>query len=123
MDHSTYFLAEKDISPVSMYYVTVSKLEEAEKIANALLDGKLVACVNIVGKDDNPVTSMYTWEGKREKSSELLLLMKSRTALLPEIVATVKKNHSYTCPEVVCTPILGGNPDYIKWVMDETKKN
>ena len=47
--------------------------------------------------------------------------MKSRTELLHEIVEEVKKNHPYKVPEIIATPIIGGNPEYIQWVKDSTK--
>lgn len=49
------------------------------------------------------------------------MMIKSRTELLPEINECVIKNHPYDCPEVICLPILGGNPEYLKWVLDNTK--
>lgn len=90
-------------------------------MADILLEKKLIACCNIVGSDQNPIKSLYTWEGKTNNDPEILMMIKSRTELLPEINECVIKNHPYDCPEVICLPILGGNPEYLKWVLDNTK--
>ncbi len=55
------------------------------------------------------ITSIYSWKGKIENDKEILMIMKSRTDLLEEITSEVKKNHPYEVPEVICTPIFGGN--------------
>jgi len=61
--------------------VTVSNREEAEKIAQHLLDERLIACANIIG----PASSLFTWKGKTEKAEEHLLLMKSRLDLFEKL--------------------------------------
>lgn len=91
---------------------TVSSKEDAEKIGNFLLEGKLTACINIV----DSVTSMYIWQGKREKASECLLLIKSRQALFNRIKEAIKKHHSYEVPEVISVEISEGNKEYLKWI-------
>lgn len=55
-----------------------------------MLDKKLIACSNIIGNNENPITSIYSWKGKNEKDSEILMILKSRTNLLEEIVKIVK---------------------------------
>jgi len=97
--------------------VTVDSQEQAKRISDVLLDRKLVACANVV----EDIQSFYWWKGKVERSREILLLMKSRSELLEEIVRLVKENHSYEVPEVVALPILGGNPDYLRWIEDSVK--
>lgn len=57
-----------------------------------------------------------------EEDKEILMLVKSRASLLSEIIEEVKKSHPYEVPEIIQTPILGGNPDYIKWVLENTKQ-
>jgi periplasmic divalent cation tolerance protein len=96
-------------------FATAESEEQGKRIAEVLLEKKLIACANIV-KD---VDSHYWWKGRVEHSAELILVMKSRGELLEEIVKVVKENHSYEVPEVVALPIVGGNPDYLRWI-DET---
>jgi len=105
-----------------VFYVTINTQEAASKLASVLLEKKLIACCNMIGNTANPITSMYTWKDKVETDSEILMMIKSRTELLPEIVDAVKQNHPYDVPEVIALPIIGGNPEYIQWVLDNTKE-
>ncbi|MBI2868877.1 MAG: divalent-cation tolerance protein CutA [Chloroflexi bacterium] len=96
----------------AVVFITTSDSAEAEKIARALLEHKKAACVNIVPRVD----SRYWWEGKIEISPECQLVVKTKAALLPDIVNLVKGLHSYAVPEVIALPVLGGNPDYLDWI-------
>lgn len=85
-------------------------------MSDALLDGRLAACVQIVG----PVESRFWWQGAKETATEWLCLAKSRTALVDGVVEAVKSVHTYEVPEVIATPIVGGSADYLAWVVAET---
>jgi periplasmic divalent cation tolerance protein len=95
---------------------TAANKEEAEKIANTLLEKHLIACANIM-----PVSSRYWWEGKIECSGEFLLVMKSRRELFDEVVLLVKGLHSYEVPEVLALPIVAGSEKYFGWMADVLK--
>jgi len=97
-------------------FVTASTEEEAEKIASLLLEKRKAACVNVIPR----VNSRFWWQGKLDSAQESLLIIKTRGALVPEITDMVKKAHSYTVPEIVALPIVGGNKDYLDWVDQET---
>ncbi len=97
-------------------FVTASTEEEAEKIASLLLEKRKAACVNVIPR----VNSRFWWQGKLDSAQESLLIIKTRGALVPEITDMVKKAHSYTVPEIVALPIVGGNRDYLDWVDQET---
>jgi periplasmic divalent cation tolerance protein len=84
----------------------------SEYISNQLVSNKLAACVNIV---DN-IKSIYTWDGKVETSQEQLLIIKTRTDLLPEVKAKILELHPYDCPEIIASPITAGNPDFLSWI-------
>jgi len=99
--------------------VTAKDTEEAHDIADALIDQRLAACVNIAAEVD----SHYRWQGKVESAQESLLIVKSRQALLPEIIKAVRKIHSYETPEIIALPIIGGNEEYLKWMERETKNS
>ena len=91
---------------------TVPDEAEASRLASALVDGKLAACVNIVG----PVRSVYWWEGKVQNDSEVLMICKTDEDHLDSLTRTVLDMHPYTCPEVVALSIVGGAPDYLAWI-------
>jgi len=92
--------------------VTTANREEAEKIARRLLDEKLIACANIIG----PVSSLFWWSGKLEKSEEYVLLLKSRLELFEKLSESVKALHGYEVPEIIALPIIKGSPAYMEWL-------
>jgi periplasmic divalent cation tolerance protein len=92
--------------------VTTAGKEEAETIAQRLLEARLIACANIVG----PVSSRFHWSGKMEEATEYLILMKSRKDLFEKLSETVKALHSYEVPEILAFPIVGGSKDYMDWL-------
>jgi len=94
--------------------ITVSKKEEAKKIAAKLLKEKLAACVNIVDK----VESFFWWQGKIDKAAESLMVIKSTKAKFRKIVKTVLSVHSYTVPEIIALPIIAGHKPYLDWIDD-----
>lgn len=98
-----------------MVLVTVSGREEAKKIASALLENRLAACVNIVPG----VISHFWWQNKIDQADELLLVIKTRLSAIPALTAAIKDNHSYTVPEIIALPIVDGNEDYLRWIDQE----
>lgn len=97
-------------------FVTVPSSEEAQRIARAVVDERLAACANVVVG----VASRYWWKGQVEEAAEVLLILKTRQALLDSLTARVRSLHSYTVPEVIGIPIIGGNPDYLAWIDEST---
>jgi periplasmic divalent cation tolerance protein len=95
--------------------VTAGNLKEARRIARALVEARLAACVNLLP----PVESIYSWQGKVENSRERLLVIKSSRAIFSRIEAEIRKLHSYTTPEIICLPIIDGFRDYLAW-MDQS---
>jgi periplasmic divalent cation tolerance protein len=96
--------------------VTVSSEEEGMKIARALVAKKLAACVNLVPG----VRSVFRWKGEVKDEKELLLVVKTREPKLAHLVQAVKELHSYTVPETIALPILGGSEAYLAWLREET---
>ena len=92
--------------------ITSDSIEEADHIARVLLEEKKVACVNIV----RGIDSYFWWEEKIDTARENLLIAKTKSSLLPEILEVVRKVHSYDVPEVIALPIIGGNKDYLDWI-------
>lgn len=102
--------------PVIQVSVAVPSDEVGAAVAGALLDARLAACVQVLG----PMTSRYTWEGEREEAVEHLLLAKTTDARLDAVVAAVRAVHPYDVPEILATPVVGGDPAYLAWVEDLT---
>ncbi|CBH10742.1 divalent cation tolerance protein, putative [Trypanosoma brucei gambiense DAL972] len=100
----------------SVCYVTTPTSEVAREISRILVSSNKAACVNIVPS----VTSVYRWEGQLCEEQECLMMIKTRTELLQEVIDNVKKNHPYSTPEVVSVPISSGSEEYLKWVEENT---
>jgi periplasmic divalent cation tolerance protein len=92
--------------------VTTANKQEAEKIAQRVLNERLIACANIIG----PVSSLFHWSGKMEKAEEYLIFMKSRKDLFEKLAETVKALHSYEVPEIIVLPIVEGSKTYLDWL-------
>ncbi len=91
---------------------TVSKRSDAERIAKVLLNKKLSACTQIIG----PITSIYKWKGKMEKSKEWLCLTKSKISHYKKIEKIIKEIHPYELPEIIAVPIIEGSNEYLNWI-------
>lgn len=98
--------------------VTTKDKAEAEKISQALLTEKLIACANII----SPVASCFSWNGKIDRVEECLVVMKSRADLFGEVSAKVKALHSYEVPEVLALPVVDGAADYLDWMSANLKR-
>lgn len=91
--------------------VTASSVEEARRIADAVLGAHLAACVNIVAG----VESHYWWQGQREQGNEVLLLIKSSAERFEALAELVRGHHSYACPEIVAIAPGEMAPAYRAW--------
>lgn len=96
--------------------ITAAGREEALRLADALTAARQAACVSVLPH----VESSFWWQGARERAEETLLIAKTTSDLLPQLIATVKTGHSYEVPEIIAMPVVGGNPDYLDWVTRET---
>jgi periplasmic divalent cation tolerance protein len=97
---------------------TTSSREEAQKLARLLIEEKLAACVQLL-----PIESFYFWEGKTQNEAEVLLLIKTRSALFDKASARIKAVHSYTVPEIVALPFSAGFAGYLDWIGEVTSQN
>ncbi len=96
-------------------FITTATAKEAQRISRVLLEQRKAACVNIVPG----VSSLFWWQDKLDSARESLLIVKTKTSLLNEIVRLVKEIHSYDIPEIIALPIVGGNQDYLEWIRKE----
>ena len=97
-------------------YITAGNQEEAERIGREVVKRRLAACANII----KCIKSFYWWDGKVQSDDEAILILKTKQELMEKLIEMVKTLHSYDCPCIVSLPILEGNPDFLKWVQDET---
>ena len=105
-------------TPVVVVLVTVPDAALADRIARALVEERLAACVSRLG----PLRSTYRWQGAVESAEELLLLAKCSAARFDELAARVKALHPYEVPEIVALPVLSGFAPYLDWVARESAK-
>lgn len=98
-------------------FITAPNEEAAAEIARALVGQKLAACVNIVRN----IRSIYSWQGKVEDDTEVLMIAKTQKKLFTALSEKVKELHSYDVPEVIAVPILKGSDDYLEWIKASTK--
>jgi periplasmic divalent cation tolerance protein len=105
-----------DPSDYGVLMTTAPSRDEAARIAKFLIDEKLAACVQLV-----PVESFYVWEGKTQNEAEVLLLVKTRTALFEPAMMRIKEVHSYSVPEIVGTQFLAGFKPYLDWISEVTR--
>ncbi len=97
--------------------ITAADAAEAQRITEALINQRKAACVNIIPG----VNSLFWWQDKLESAQESLLIVKTKAALIPEIIDMVKEMHNYDVPEIIALPIIKGNPDYLKWIGKEVR--
>jgi len=99
-------------------FVTAGSEAEAETIAKALVEERLVACVNIL----SPIRSIYRWEGTVADDREWLLLIKTQAERFSAVAARVKELHSYQVPEVIALPIVAGAGGYLRWLQESVSE-
>ncbi len=98
-------------------FITAGSEAEAAKIAKGLVVKKLAACVNII----RDIRSIYSWKGKLEDSEECLLVAKTTEGLFGKLERSVKRMHSYECPEIIAIPVKAGSREYLKWLGESVK--
>lgn len=101
---------------LSFVYVTAANKADALTIGRTLVEERLAACANVF----DGMSSVYHWQNAVEESQEAVLIVKTRTSLVPAVIERIKELHSYTCPCIVSWPLHAGNPDYLNWLAAET---
>ncbi|HEY9173933.1 MAG TPA: divalent-cation tolerance protein CutA [Verrucomicrobiae bacterium] len=94
--------------------VTVPDLKTARRLAKLALEAKLMACANLVPR----IESHYRWQGKLERGSEVLMVMKTTRARLTELEKLVLANHPYDTAEFIVLPLTGGARRYLNWITE-----
>ena len=94
---------------------TVATPEDAQRLADGLLEQRLAACVQTLA-----IQSAYRWKGAIQREPETLVLIKTQAALYPEVEAFIRSVHDYETPEIVFIPLAAGSAAYLRWLGDET---
>jgi periplasmic divalent cation tolerance protein len=96
---------------------TTDSPEAAEALARSAVTARLAACGQVAG----PITSVYWWEGKVDSAREWLVVFKTTSDRAEALIAHVRAEHTYDTPEIIVTPVTGGNPAYLAWLSEETR--
>lgn len=92
--------------------ITTPTDEEAQRIAEMLVNKKLAACVQILPS----MTSIYVWQGEVQRDRENLLLVKTSGGKFDELDREIRAIHSYETPEIIALPIVAGSEPYLAWL-------
>lgn len=103
-------------SQALVVYCTCPDRVVAERIAEAVIDERLAACVNLIPG----LTSIYRWEGQMQHDVELLLIIKTRSVVYPQLEARLRELHPYQVPEIIALPIQAGSAAYLNWIAGNT---
>lgn len=101
-----------------MVLITAPDPEVGARIARALVEERLAACVNVIGG----MRSIYRWEGRIEDEAEVLLVAKTRAERVEPLEARLTALHPYEVPELVSLVISEGSRPYLEWLERETRE-
>jgi periplasmic divalent cation tolerance protein len=96
---------------------TIDSAEAAAELARSAVEARTAACGQVVG----PISSVCWWEGKVDSAQEWLVLFKTTAERADSLSEHIQAHHSYDVPEIISTPITGGNPAYLDWIREETR--
>jgi periplasmic divalent cation tolerance protein len=96
---------------------TTDSSQAAEALASSAVQARVAACAQVVG----PIRSVYWWAGAVAREQEWLVLFKTGADRSEALADHIRRNHSYDVPEIIMTPIIGGDPAYLAWVTAETR--
>lgn len=92
--------------------ITAASLEEAERIAEALVHQKLAACVQVLPE----MQSIYFWKNEMQRDREVLMIAKTVQANFAALEQQVRARHSYETPEILALPVVAGSDRYLEWL-------
>lgn len=107
----------KSAAQFALVLVTAPEVKTARRLARAALTARLVACANLIPR----LESHYWWQGKLERSAEVLLLFKTTRARLAKLEKLILKEHPYDTPEFVVLRLDQGSKRYLAWLEAETR--
>ena len=101
---------------VVLIYTTFPGLDDAKRVGEALVAGRLAACVNMFPS----MISIFEWQGAREEASEVAMIIKTRAVLIEAVLAETKRLHPYELPALLVLPTEGGSAEYCGWIVSQT---
>lgn len=102
--------------PDALQVITTTETKaDAERIATALVEQRLAACVQIIG----PMTSIFRWDGKVQIAEEWQCIVKTRRPLYKLVESAIRELHPYQVPEILATAIVEGSSAYLDWLAGE----
>jgi periplasmic divalent cation tolerance protein len=101
----------------SIVFTTVKNRAEAKRIAERLVSEKLAACVSMIPN----VSSVYKWRGEVERAKEIMLVVKTSSEKLDQLIRRIRELHSYEVPEILALQVERGSPEYLKWLEESLR--
>ncbi len=105
-----------DAKDFILIYCTAPDKKVSKKLAKHLLSLNLIACVNIFSEID----SFYNWKGELKEEQESLLICKTQKSLYPLVEKEIIKEHPYECPCIVAVELTEANPNFLKWILNQS---
>lgn len=96
--------------------ITAPDEEEAARLSRTIVGERLAGCVNII----RSIRSIYRWQGQMEDGQEVLMIIKTKRALFERLQKRISDLHSYSVPEIIALPLVGGSEQYLNWLGQET---
>lgn len=106
------------VARIHITYVTFVSIDEAERVARAVVRERLAACANL----NAGAKSIFTWKGELLEERECIGVFKSTEDKLETLHARIIELHSYECPCVVSWPLSRGNIPFLKWIEESTQE-
>ncbi len=98
--------------------ITCGSAKEARRIARAVVENRLAACVNIL---EAPMESVYRWKGRVESAREFLLIAKTSRRKFAGLEREIRRLHSYDVPEIIAVPVVAGSRNYLAWLAESVR--
>jgi periplasmic divalent cation tolerance protein len=97
--------------------VTAPEEDWLKSLCRQLVDARLASSAHVIV----PITSIYRWDGAVHETTEARAFLRTRLGLVDAVVTFVVERHPYDVPNVTAMSIVGGNPQYLAWIQNETR--
>jgi periplasmic divalent cation tolerance protein len=97
---------------------TIDSDDKARELIEAALEARLAACAQVF-----PIRSHYVWKGELREEAELFIQMKLRAQDYAPLAALIKRLHGYETPEILRLDVADGDPAYLDWITEATRRD